>query len=261
MNQKTLFLTMLALIMSVGLTRQVFAQDEEKGSSDFIKSRTYIGVLGISSTLDQWGNFNGTDSGYYEPATIAAGGVSLVEQDLIPAINRNFGFGVLVGHREGPWACEVSFWRSDHTATYTGGGPTTITTPASLQSIDINFKRYFFTQLPTQPFINIGFAFPWLWVRQASYAYEVGNLSSPVFVDDETFSGIGFNLGAGLEIYLDNGFSIFGGVFQRWTGFNQVNGAFKLSENQIYFDQNPADVGGLEGDGLNFYVGTSFGME
>jgi hypothetical protein len=264
MNQKTILFAMLALILSFGFTRQVFAQYDDLGSPDFIKSRTYIGVMGISSTIDQWGDFgNGPGSTYLEQVT--SGGATEVEADFVPSIERNFGFGVLIGHREGPWACEVSFYRSDHTSTYVESinnsfSPVTVTTPASLQSIDINFKRYFFTQLPTQPFINIGFSFPWLWVRQASYVAPP-TLDSYYWRDDETYSGIGFDLGAGLEIYMDNDFSLLGGVFQRWGGFQQVNGGFK-TPGQIHFDSNFSDPpGSMEGDGLTLYVGTTFGFQ
>lgn len=257
MNQNKLLLTTFTLIFSLCLAHRAFAQDEEF-NADFIKSRSYIGVMGISSTLDQWGDFNGTNGTYYGPVSV--GGLQEYELNYVPAITRNEGFGVLLGHREGPWALEASFWRTDHTATYFGSGTSAITTPASLQSIDINIKRYFFTTLPTQPFINMGVSFPWLWVRQASYV--VSSLTSPVGYgqDDETFSGIGFDLGAGLEIYLDNGFAIMGGLFQRWGGFNQINGAFKISG--IYTpDGNNSNPGSLEGDGLTFYVGTTFGLQ
>lgn len=216
--------------------------------------------MGISSTVDQWGDFNGNQSVGFGPVTI--NGDPAIEENFAPAIQRNYGFGVLAGHREGPWAAEISFWRSDNTGTYytldSSGNPVTNTTPASLQSIDFNLKRYFFTEWPTQPFVNIGISFPWMWVRQASYSIDTAKNQG--YQDDETFSGIGLDLGAGLEIYLDNGFSLCGGLFQRWGGFNQVNGAFKQSEN-IYFNGQTTHPGSLEGDGLTFYVGTTFGVQ
>jgi hypothetical protein len=229
-------------------------------STDFIKSRTYIGIVGISQVIDSNGDFNGLNTMEFGPVTFQTTPVTLTtlpEYDLIPEINRNFGFGILAGHREGPWAVEVSFWRSDCTATYSGGGPVTFTYPASFQSINVDFKRYIFTQLPTQPFVSLGVCFPWVWVSQGS---EIIN-GSIVTQNDETISGIGFELGAGLEIYLDKNFSLVGGGFQRWTGFNQVNGAEKLGEDGMYFDGNPSNVGAIEGDGLNFYVGTTVGFQ
>lgn len=262
MNQKTLLLSILALIVSVGFTRQVFAQEGE-GSPDFIKSRSYIGVLGTSATIDHWGDFQGIHYVTSIPVSATSGSTNN-ERDFIPSIDRNFGFGVLLGHREGPWAAEVSFWRSDHTATgtyvLTAGVTTTLTDPASLQAINVDFKRYFFTQLPTQPFINIGISFPWLWVQDFSWQLDSSN-NPTGRINNETISGIGLNLGAGLEIYLDNGFSILGGLYQRWTEFNQVSGYSKIAFNQIYYDGNPSDIGAYEGDGLNLYVGTTFGFQ
>lgn len=240
------FVLFFGAVTTAVLADDLLGEFFEGSSTDFIKSRVYIGAFGISSTIDQWGDFNGTIIASHNSGTET-------ELDLIPAIDRKFGWGALIGYRRGPWAVEMSYWRSDHTATFNNG--VTLTTPASLQSLNFDFKRYFFTQAPTQPFFQFGFSLPWLWVRQAS------SLVPSNLVDDETISGIGFNLGAGLEIYLDNNFSIMGGVIQRWTGFNQINGAAKIPENTLYDDGNPSDIGSLEGDGLNFYAGMTFGVE
>ena len=256
-------LLVMVLVLLTGWVKVLWADDEELESSipgakqtDFIKERSYIGILGTSADIDQYGDFNGTTFMTFNGGTTVSGGVtytSTSEQDIIPSITRQFGWGVLLGHREGPWAGEVSFWRSDHTATFIASGPTTITNPASLQAINIDFKRYFFTAVPTQPFISLGISFPWLYVENGSYLGSSTN--------NETISGIGLNLGAGMEIYLDNGFSILGGLYERWTEFDQINGAAKIPLNQMYFDGNPTNIGALAGNGLNFYVGGTVGVE
>lgn len=262
----------VALILLTGLVRVAWADDENDTEavetagakqSDFIKSRTYIGGIGISSTIDQWGDFNGVNRFTSASATTVSGGVSYVsdtEVDLIPTIQRNFGFGALVGHREGPWAVEVSYWRSDHTATFYFSGPATFTTPARLETINLDFKRYFFTLLPTQPFISFGFSFPWLWVRQGSYLFDP-SVTTQLGSNDETISGIGFNVGTGLEIYLGDGFSLIGGAYETWTSFDQINGVSKIPLTQLYFDNNPSNIGSLAGNGLNLYVGTTIAIE
>jgi hypothetical protein len=286
-NKTALFAMLFTSLFLSGFISKAFADDDDFMSdlfgakpTDFIKSRSYIGAVGISSTLDQWGDFNGSNSLVYGPVTYETSPVTAltnIEYDLIPSITRSYGWGVLVGQREGPWAVEASFWRSDHTASFFAGGAT-ITEPASLQSINIDFKRYLFTQLPTQPFVSVGVSFPWLWVRQFSSIYTPTSPPTYLSTNDETISGIGFNLGAGLEIYLDNNFSLVGGAYQRWTGFNQVNGAEKIGLASIYFDGDPNstlptsnsttggvgganNIGALEGDGLNLYVGTTFGFQ
>ncbi len=265
MNQRKRLFTIFTLIFSVGFTCQVLAQ-EETSEADFIKTRSYIGFMGNSATLDQWGNFIGTQF-LQSPSTVTSTNpVSIFsnpEQDIIPSIGRNFGWGAMLGHREGPWAAEVSFWRSDHTATWVNSSSVTFNTPASLQSIDLTLKRYFFTELPTQPFVNLGLSFPWLWIQQGSSLLS-GTSTTVLTTDNETFSGLGFTLGAGLEIYLDNNFSVLGGVFQRWTGFNQVGGAARTTNNlnNLYLDNlNGSSVNSIEGDGLNLYVGATVGVQ
>lgn len=264
-------LFLMVLVLAVGWVKAVWAQDddleqENEGTkqSDFIKERSYVGILGTSADIDQWGDFNGTqDFGFYNPGvTVVSGGTTTVaptEIDLVPSITRQFGWGVLVGHRQGPWAAEVSFWRSDHTGSYIFPGPVTTTFPSSLQAINIDFKRYFFTAFPTQPFINIGLSFPWLYVQNASYVWNSG--TSSYSSNNETISGIGFELGAGIELYLDQNFSILGGLYERWSEFDQINGASKIPLNELSFDGNTSDKGALAGNGLQLYVGTTFGVE
>ena len=251
------WLLALGLILMTGLVSAAWAQDDEDaGKRDLIKNRTYIGFLGTSATIDQWGDFQGL----LTFTSISSDPASNVEKDIVPTINRNFGFGVLVGHREGPWAAEVSFMRSDHTATFTGGSAVTITEPASLCSINFDFKRYFLTTLPVQPFINMGLSLPWLWIRQGSSLYD-STVTTLLMVNDETISGIGFNLGGGIEIYLNQDISLLGGAYQRFTSFDQISGAAKIPFDSLQLNNNATDIGSIEGDGLHFYAGATFGFQ
>lgn len=264
-------LVALVLVFMMGFVKAAWAEDEIESpipgakQNDFIKERSYVGVIGTSADIDQYGDFNGTNYFIHPGPTTVSNGTTIIsspEMDLIPSLTREFGWGVLLGHREGPWAAEVSFWRSDHTATVPNvfaGGVTT--TPASLQAINIDFKRYFFTEFPTQPFISLGISFPWLYVQDASFLTDNSSPPNIIRTSSETISGIGLNVGAGMEIYLDNGFSIFGGLYERWTEFDQINGAANIPINDLYWDGNPSDRGSIAGNGLNLYVGGTVGVE
>ena len=229
----------------VGFIPAVWAEDS--GSGDYIKHRAYVGILGISSNIDNTGDFNGT-GGFISPS---AGN----EIDIIPAISRNFGFAGMAGYREGAYAVEVSYWRSDHDATWLyGAPPTTFYGTASFQSINIDLKRYLFTKFPTQPFFSLGFSLPWVVTHN-------GSTLDAITFSDSTIQGLGFNLGVGLEIYMGSDFSIVGGAIQRWAGFSQINGFSGQALNKLYVDGDPNDVTNLKGDGLNFYVGGTVGFE
>jgi len=239
------------------------ADDLGANPNDIVKTRTYIGGMGISSTVDQWGDFNGYNWMQNTPSSSTTV-TAYPEVDLIPTISRQFGWAAFVGQREGPWAAEFSYWRTNHTATWIDTSPSTpvtYTNPSTLQSINIDFKRYFLTQLPSQPFVSFGISFPWLWVHDFSTSYTDSTRSTLVQNGDETISGVGLNLGAGLEIYIDNNFSIVGGVVERWVSFDQINGVEKTPLNNMYFDNNPSDVGSLEGNGFNFYAGMTLGIQ
>lgn len=249
------------LVLAGALTSRIYAEtDDMTGAKvdDYVKSRAYIGIMGTSADIDQWGDFTGIN---FFTNTTSGSSSTNPEVDYIPSITRQIGWGALLGYREGPWGVELSFMRSDHTATFISSGPVTTTTPASLQSIDFNCKRYFFTKYPLQPFINLGISFPWLWVRQFSFLTD--NNTPPNFLssDDETISGIGLDLGAGAEFYFENDFSILGGLYQRWGEFDQINGAAKIPFNQLYFDGNSSHIGSLAGNALIIYVGATIGVE
>ncbi len=264
MKLKKVGLFALNLILLAALGTAAWAQEEdESGKRDLIKTRTYIGFFGTSATIDQWGGFQGIHS--FQAFNGSSSGSTLstsIEVDMVPAISRNFGAEIMLGHREGPWAGELSFTRSDHTAVYyssSNSGPVTTNESASLCSIDFDFKRYFLTTAPVQPFVSMGLSLPWLWIRNGSQLYD--SAYNLVNTDDETISGIGFNLGAGLEVYLSQDFSLVGGVFQRWTGFDQISGVSKIPFNKLYFDGVSTDVGSIEGDGMHIYAGTTFGFQ
>ena len=73
-----------------------------------------------------------------------------------------------------------------------------------------------------------------------------------------TLDGLGFNVGAGLEIYLGEGFSIVGGAYERFTGYSGLVGVERQSE-KIFTTLSPGF--GLNSTGLNFVLGTTIAIE
>jgi hypothetical protein len=118
--------------------------------------------------------------------------------------------------------------------------------------VNVDFKRYFFTEQQLQPFLNLGVSFPWIVINNAAMdAY--GNNSAL------TLAGLGFNLGIGAEYYLTPNISFIANACQRWASFDEFKGS-QLEYNQIteYGNGKPTSD---EGSGLIFEVGTTLGFE
>jgi hypothetical protein len=209
-----------------------------------------VGVLGTSISVDNTGLFSGTR---YSVVNSPAYDLSL-----IPALSQAIGWGLMVGHREEAYAMEVSFWQSSHTATFGpgvagSGSQTPVTIGSAAQgtaiydSINLDFKRYFLTDLQFQPFLDMGICFPWIDIADADVD-GAGNAQTL------TLGGIGFDLGLGVEYYLSPNFSITAGAYQRWGSFDQFKGS-QLEYNTLY------NAGSDEASGLNFAVGATVGIE
>jgi hypothetical protein len=258
--------TTLFTILCLGGSLKAWAEDDEietygqPQTHDFVKRRAYIGIYGTSANIDTSGDFNGFE-GFETPKNTT----SNVELDYIPTINRNFGFAGVAGYREGAWAAEVSYWYSNHEAdVYSGvdanNNPITLLdTTATYTTINIDLKRYFFTTVPTQPFILAGVNFAFLSSHNTSQLLDPTGTTS-YWTGNQSESGIGLNLGAGLEIYLGDGFSLVGGAVQRFTTWGGMTGTLKQDEDPLQTGVSTSP-GSLEGNGLNFFVGATVGLQ
>ncbi|HXL73458.1 MAG TPA: hypothetical protein VN963_07540 [bacterium] len=247
------FFGYLVLVLALGIFGGLNLAWADGGNpSDYLHSRTYVGVVGTSISVDNTGLFSGQN---YSVAN-----TPVYDLSLIPAISQGFGWGVLVGHREEVYALEVSFWQSTHNATFGPGvissgygSPTTFATSyagtAVYSSINVDFKRYFLTELQFQPFLDLGVSYPWITIGNADIDAS-GNLW-PL-----TLEGLGFNVGVGAEYYINTDISIIAGAYQRWSSFGQFTGSQTANTLSLY-GTNPSE----EGSGLNFAVGTTLGFE
>ncbi len=220
--------------------------------NDYLHSRTYCGVLGTSISVDSGGLLSGKNYSRLD------GPYEIV---LLPALAQNFGFGFFAGHREEAFALELGFFQSNHTASFGPASVTsaTVTAPVDIplsqdsavyRSVNLDFKRYFFTETQTQPFINIGICFPWMEVSNGA-ADSKGNFTAL------TLAGLGLNLGIGMEYYLTPNISLVGAATQRWASFDQFRGFTTQFRNLVV--QGPAMSD--EGSGLNFTLGTTLGFQ
>ena len=245
---KNIYLSIF-LFWVLGSTLPVLAD----GPNDYLRTRTYLGFVGTSVSIDNSTLFSGKNYSVLNATTY--------EIDLIPKLDQNFGFGVLVGRREEAYAMEISYWQSNHTASFGPASLTSsgVTTPvdfpltqdtAVIRSVNLDFKRFFFTEQQIQPYINLGVSFPWIVVNNGAEDVS-GNFSSL------TLAGLGLDLGIGLEYYFTPNLSIFGTATQRWASFDQ----YKSFAAQ-YTPLTPyGGVASDSGSGLNFTIGTTIGIQ
>lgn len=239
-----------ALVFCLGPYGKAWADGENPG--DYLHTRTYFGIEGTSVSVDHGGAFTGLNYSRIDYP---------YEIDLIPALDQNFGFGLLIGHREQAWAAEASYWQSNHNATFgpgvvgsDSGSSVTLTQKyqdkAVYNSINVDFKRYFLTETQLQPFINLGVSFPWIVVQNAA-------IDSNGDTTKLTLAGLGLNLGVGVEYYLSPNLSVFCGGYERWASFDEFKG-FALQFNQLAQYGKPTTDAA---SGLIFNIGTSVGFE
>ncbi|HVM31794.1 MAG TPA: hypothetical protein VMU88_01555 [bacterium] len=237
------------LTLAAGMS-PLWAEDLDAVPGDFIHERNYVGFLAAYGSIDRNDDFNGLLSLNRFVSS------NLVEADGIPSFATGYGFGVLLGHREGSYAGELSFIQTYHTASFTGGTAFTGQNTAIYHLINFDLKRYFFEKFPAQPFVSLGFNYTWIDINDASALVDL----SAGKIDGEstlTLDGFGLNVGAGLEIYLGEGFSLVGGAYERFTGYSGVTGIERSSETP---QTNSASSFSLNSTGLNFTVGTTIAI-
>jgi len=248
-----MFFRYLVLAIILGLFGNLNFAWADGNPGDYLHTRTYVGVVGTSISVNNTGLFSGTN---YSVANAPSYDLSL-----IPSLSQAFGWGILFGHREEVYALEVSFWQSSHSATFgpgmissSYGSSTTLASSFSgtavYSSINVDFKRYFLTELQFQPFLDLGVSYPWITINDA----DIDASGNPWTL---TLEGLGLNLGIGAEYYINTNISIIAGVYQRWTSFGQFTGSQIQANTLTLYGTNSSE----DGSGLNFAVGTTVGFE
>ncbi|MGH7739349.1 MAG: hypothetical protein ACREL1_04310 [bacterium] len=238
------------LAMVLGWVAPVFAEDMDANSQDFIQERSYIGILGAYASIDKSQDFNGDHSFYFYPSP------STIEIDGIPSFAAGYGFGVLLGHREGDYAGELSFIQTYHTASFTGGSSYTGQNTAIYHVVNFDFKRYFLTRLPVQPFVSLGVNYTWIDTNSASGLVDLDS-STLIGEGTSTIDGFGLNLGAGLEIYTGKEFSVIFGAYERFTGYSGITGVERTSQTP---SDDATDSFSLNSTGINFVAGCTLNI-
>jgi hypothetical protein len=209
-----------------------------------VEERPYVGFFGVFTGISDG---PGTSfSGKYKVTLIHSAGVTI--KSLVPKIKENYGFGGLVGYRHGDYGVEISYWRSEHKAEYKDS-TTTFQDKAVYHSFNLDLKRFLFTHLPVQPFVSGGLSFPWIVVNNASI------IDGTDYLWTVSFSGMGFNLGVGLEFFVLPNVTITGGAVRRWSDYGYARAADR--QNTKIYLITPDEPVGIRDASFNFYAGAT----
>jgi hypothetical protein len=167
---------------------------------------------------------------------------------VVPTLQSNYGFAVTLGHSFATSAVELSYERSTHASSAAFSlrvpglpGLLVFENESAYNRITIDYKRFLARRWRLQPYLQIGFGFPWLTVRE-------GGLVGGAVVN-ATFSGVGADAGAGALFFVHPRMAIHGGAAYRYDLYLSARGGGgNWSEIQ--------DT--LTAHGLNVVTGVSF---
>ncbi len=163
---------------------------------------------------------------------------------LVPDIDADQGFGLVLGFRDGAEALEFSYWRSKHDATLRDEHDTPLPGAdfdALFQAVTMDLRRYFFTADPVQPSVLLGITFPWVKVTDAS-------VNAAGQVGDASFYGLGVNIGVGLSYYVHQRVSARGDITYRLIGYWTASG--------VEGERKSIDT--ISGSGFDYSLGLQF---
>jgi len=204
----------LIFVMNLCLLGSAYGQQH-------LDKKVYIGLTLPYSTIK--GDFDATKS-LQDNAT--------GEIFRIPEADGAMGFGGYIGYGRYPggkmgYGIEVGYERTSHDVTdgaWTGN--------AKLNVFSINL-RGFYDAMPIEPYLLLGVAVPRLVVNDGAILSGL--------MDDVTYSGLGANMGFGVNLYVLPVLCITGNFQYRYISYSQVQGI-----------GDKLDIsGGLTGSGLN----------
>jgi len=190
--------------------------------------QAYFGLALAYNTIG--GDFDGT---VYLPA--------LTERIDIPDLDNGFGFGLTLGVSgkiSSLWAIsfETAFQFSSHSFALSGRND-----DAKYRNFDFNIKGIY-TPQKVQPYLLFGISVPYLNIHNAA--------SSGLLVADAKFRGVGANLGAGVDLYINP---------KLFLNFNAIYRLQEISTVEGLGDRLEI-TGGLDNSNFNLSVGIMYAI-
>lgn len=209
MKPKEMIITM-SVCLALTLCSVLRASAEEK--TRMVDDGFYLGVMMVQNSMS--GDFDNTTV-YYTSTTLYD----------VPDVDNGSGFGIAAGYRMDRGVYEMAYQRTSHD---TNSSFTDVGDSASYSVLDFNFKYDVAKLEKIRPYVLLGFGISWMTVEDSSTdGYDL---------EDETFLGHCWNLGAGMSYFFNPKLAVTGGIVSRWNTFKSVEGVelgSKLKEKAV----------------------------
>lgn len=133
---------------------------------------------------------------------------------ILPSVDNAFGIDFCGGYGiNDRWAVELNLMSSGHNGTWQG-----LTGKVSFTSFSINGKYTFSSSGAAQPYVLFGISNNRLLIKKGASVIATGE------VDDAELTGIGFNLGTGVDVYVSPHVSLNPGIMLRYVEYTSAAG-------------------------------------
>lgn len=163
---------------------------------------------------------------------------------VLPKIESNYGYGILLGVREARTALEFSYLWSNHKGTFQG-----VESEVEYYLFNIDGKYYFLSDKPIQPYLLGGMTCHRLVVKNGKTTCDISCQTGGNYANDAVWQGVGLNLGSGIAFYLHPRWSLSGGIIYRWIEIG-------YESDVVASDQHTGKK--VDISGLNFIISTAF---
>jgi hypothetical protein len=201
-------------------------------STSFADDGFYLGISRVTNSI---GTHDTSYSDYYNE-----------EHFTVPTLQSGNGLSITGGIDFTEGALEFSFTSSTHAGDYYQG--TTYndgTYNATYNILDINFKKFVSDSEIIRPYWLVGFCITSLVVEDGYYD------SYYHYYDDATYTGVGLNLGGGIDLKILPSLSLKGEVIYRAVAYSSAGTSDYYSDNPL--SETFGGSGYCYNVGLNFY--------
>jgi hypothetical protein len=220
-SKNTVFFWVFVLLSLLCFTSTVKADNDNKPVS---ADGLYIGIQGNYLSF-------GGDTFNDQTAQMALYTVS--ETMWVPKLSTGFGFGALLGFREGDFGMDLGFLKSSFDGTIYGD-----VYDSSLTMFNLNFKLWLSETTQLQPYLNLGVE---LCSLTATGAAELN--ASPYTLGDTYLTGMSVALGGGISYYFIPEIALNLGVNYHILLYTNVSGPLDTSyEMEDYINGSMVNI-------------------